>query len=136
MLRKIRFRPVLSVFFLVLVGCGKGDGFQSVSGSVTFGGQPIEEGAIQFFTAGPSPYPVAGAMIKEGKYMVPADHGLKPGNYGVRISSTIKAKNTGPAAEMNPFIAKELIPAHYNTQSTLSIDIAAGANDNADFHLK
>jgi hypothetical protein len=124
------------VLTLLLPGCNRDDSYQSVSGSVTFRGEPIRAGTIQFFTLGDRPVLFAGATIARGKYVVPMDHGLKPGKYLVRISSTERLPNTeGADPSMNPFRVRERLPSKYNTESALTIEFSAGKRGPFNFDL-
>jgi hypothetical protein len=106
-------------------GCGRGDGFGAVSGSVTFQGKPLEEGTIQFYTPDEPPTLAGGAAIVAGKFELPREHGLKPGSYLVRISSTERTEIPAKGGIAMPgFRTRERIPAKYNTESTLKADIA------------
>ena len=120
--------------FLFLVGCG-GDGRRSVSGEVTFAGEPVTAGNIVFL-------PVAGegskgaAEVIDGKYSIPSEQGLPPGNYRVKIRW---AKPTGkqiPSGDPGMLMDERLeaIPAQYNSASTLTAEITAGENKH-DFRL-
>jgi hypothetical protein len=125
---------VLLALIMLLVGCGSRDGYQSVSGSVTFRGGPLEQGTIQFFCTGEQPIPCGGAMIEKGRYQVPKEHGLKPGTYLVRISSTERVENQG-GDSMNPFLTRERIPSQYNAESKLTVEVRAGERGEFNFDL-
>lgn len=123
------------------VGCG--GNLASVSGSVTFDGQPVEEGEIRFIPAsnqgGQGSPQVAGATIAQGKYDVPADKGAVPGTYRVEIRAEKKtgkkilAVPPAPPGSMIE-ITEQFVPAKYNEQSTLTLEITAGSNSK-DFEL-
>jgi hypothetical protein len=122
----------------LLCGCSRGStGYEAVSGSVTFEGKPLNEGTIQFFTTDEHPTAVAGANIAGGNYKVPGDHGLKPGKYLVRISSTerVEVPPVSPHA-MSSFRVRERIPARYNTESTLNMEVSAGGSGSCNFKLE
>ncbi len=133
------------VLALGLSGCnGSGDGLprQAVSGTVTFGGQPLATGAIQFVPAGGMGAGggiVGGAMILNGKYSIPRDGGLIPGKYKVSINSG-NATGERPKAELGPGrvpnVAKELIPVKYNSGTTLEIEIKEGGSSALNFTLE
>src|SRR5688572_18410502 len=78
---------VAALVIAAFLGCGRSDGRQLVSGTVTFQGKPLDQGTIDFYAAGKSTVE-AGALITEGKYEIPADKGLLPGKYLVKIQST------------------------------------------------
>ena len=75
---------------LGLAGCGADTGGKRpVSGTITLKGQLLNEGTINF-AAKDSAGGFGGALIKDGKFAIPAQHGLTPGLYQVRISSPEK----------------------------------------------
>jgi hypothetical protein len=79
-------------------------------------------------------------IISDGKYSVPRDYGLPPGEYRVRITAS---RPTGKMAETNSFITEdtskvikdEFIPTKYNTASELTITIEPVAQATHDFPL-
>ncbi len=77
-------------------GCASGDGLprQEVWGKVTFDGQPLASGTIQFQPAGNNEGEVVsgGSVINGGSYRIKRDAGLVPGNYKVLIVSHVDAK--------------------------------------------
>jgi len=82
----IRFRWIVSVCALAAFGpgCGgSGDTLprQAVTGMVTYDGQPLKEGRINFTPSDPNAKdPVfGGAPIKDGKYTIDKEVGLVPG---------------------------------------------------------
>ena len=73
------------------LGCaGASDGLprQAVSGTVTFDGQPLAEGRIQFEPASAEAMTPAGGEIKDGRYSIPRDQGPTPGDYRIMITSS------------------------------------------------
>src|SRR5688572_7739159 len=84
---------------------------EEVNGKVTFKGQPLASGTIQFSAVAPATG-FAGGLISNGEYKVPAEFGLDPGSYEVRISSgdSKEVDTSVPPGESGP-PAKELIPA-------------------------
>lgn len=108
-----------------LPGCGSS---RSVSGTVTFKGELLEQGSIQFFAQNGPPGPSGGAMIRKGKYAMAGDHGLAPGAYIVQISSPVVDDKPGER-NMGDFpVTKERIPAEYNAKSTQVVEVTEGAN--------
>ena len=65
-----------------------GDGLprEAVSGTVTFKGEPLKAGTIQFLPSSPSEVTAGGAVIVDGKYAIGRSEGLVPGKYQVLIS--------------------------------------------------
>jgi hypothetical protein len=139
----MRIRPVVVLLLLLLGlplagGCGPGDGRVSVFGTVTYQGKPVPAGAITFLTTVGAPGPVCGDMIRDGRYDVPKTKGILPGTYRVMISYP------GPGGELTPEEiavgvsprAKELLPAKYNTETTLTAEVKAGQRNHLDFKLE
>lgn len=137
------FRMLPAIVALALVGCGGSeDGLdrQAISGLVKLDGQPLKNGLIQFFsTAGDgAATPQVGGPIADGAYEVPAEGGPVPGSYKVVISS-----DSGKAANLTDGMpggagtpSKELIPAKYNTQTTLTAEVKSPQSSSIDFELK
>lgn len=135
-----RALPAIAIF--ALVGCGgSGDGLdrQAIKGSVNLAGKPLAAGEIQFLPANDDgKTPPAGGRIAEGKYAISAESGPIPGAYKVVIHSdsgkgpALTGGMPGGAGTPN----KELIPAKYNTNSTLTADIKSGQAEPFDFDLQ
>jgi len=84
---------------VTVFGCGSRNplGRRAFSGRVTLAGKPLDQGTISFE---PQQQPgfAGGAVILDGRYEVPAEKGLPPGKYLVRIYSTEGGGVTQPAA--------------------------------------
>src|SRR5262245_15145756 len=99
-------------------GCGDdAGGRQAVSGIVTVKGKPVDEGMIDFIPVGGastgSKYTKSGAVIKDGKYTIPRNQGLIPGEYKVSISAPDKHHKLGGDELPGPTssrTSKNLIP--------------------------
>lgn len=123
-------------------GCGSQSGLErpAVSGAVLLDGKPIESGTISFVPAPGSKGPAAGGIIKTGKYSIADGNGAAVGTARVEIhSSKMTGKMIKVGSPMPPGTmieeTVEAVPAKYNTDSTLTVDIKAGANTH-DFDLK
>ena len=91
-------KSIVSAFLLVSViflpGCGKkSDGNVFVTGTVTQGGQPIEDARVTFIPEGGSGEAAGGPTDQEGKYVLTTSmgkegSGTKPGAYRVTVSKT------------------------------------------------
>jgi hypothetical protein len=122
---------------LTIAGCGGGSpqGRLAISGQVTFEGQPLDQGSIQFTPLDSESGISGGAIIQNGSYTIEAEKGLAPGKYRVRIFS---AEASGEAEEMpgmSEEAPKERIPAQYNVESTLEADVS-GDKTTFDFKLE
>lgn len=125
---------------LVCAGCGDASKrYHEVSGAISFKGEALADGTVQFFAVGEKPFLAGGAMIHDGEYRLPAEHGLRPGRYVVRISSPERVTpppNAGQDVMNVPFLSRERIPARFNTQSTLTIEVRSGERGEFDFALE
>jgi hypothetical protein len=120
---------------------------EPVSGKVSFEGQPVVKGNIQFIPAGSQATQV-GAMIKDGSYSIERAEGPVPGTYKVTINAPdptgqrVRPASSDTGAEApgdgkRAFaIPKDLIPRKYNVDSTLAVEVKAGAANTFDFDLK
>ncbi len=121
-------------------GCGPPNpqGRLAVSGKVTFQGEPLDQGTIQFTPLDRESGVSTGAMIRDGSYRVEAHRGLLPGKYRVRIfSAEAKAEGRVPKAPGMPAaVPKERIPARYNIKSTLEAPVTKDGENEFDFDLE
>lgn len=136
-MRAIAFGGVL-VVVAVCLGCGAKNGRQPISGSASFKGEPLNNATIQFFAVEGPPGPLCGALITNGQFNIPAEHGLDPGTYKVSISmpvpggeQTPEEKAAGASAK-----AKEGLPAKYNSATELRAEVKPGTPNNFEFKLE
>jgi hypothetical protein len=97
----------------------------AVSGNVTFDGNPLPAGRIQFQPIGTEPAPIAVGDIEDGKFSIDRSGGPSPGKYRVMITSRTTPKireGQEPGGSAKP--EAEKIPKQYNARSTLEVDIA------------
>jgi len=141
---EFRRQSVLFLISVVCVGCGEGDPLAakrgSVSGTVTFDGQPVEEGRITFTPVGTEGQ-LAGAEIKDGEYSIPLAQGPVAGQHKVSIVASRKTGEQREAPMPAPpgtkiEVKEEYIPPKYNRQTTLTADIEPGENTDVDFKLE
>jgi hypothetical protein len=120
-----------------MTGCDK-QPRTSVSGKVTFDGQPLPAGQIVFEPAGAGRLGIA--QISDGAYTMPAANGPTAGKYVVRITAT---RPTGRKAQagygndrknlVDQF--EQFLPAKYNDQSQLTTEVADAGAIVRDFTL-
>jgi hypothetical protein len=141
---------------LGVTGCGDDSGLgqrYSVSGSVTFNGQPVEKGQIAFVPVDLNKQRAANGFIQDGRYslttITPQD-GALPGDYKVTIVSkeadnsqvikTIMEKGGGARqAEVGKATAnaKDRIPAKYQLPETSGLTAKVEERSNTiNFTLK
>ena len=99
------------------IGCGSSGGDSrlpdrgEISGTVTLDGQKIDNGSITFFSEEDAARGIqASATIKDGKYEIL----VTPGTKKVKISQTVETK---------PNFFENMVPAKYNTKTTLEADV-------------
>ncbi len=112
----------------LVVGCSGEGASGEVSGTVTYDGKLVEDGAISFFPAD-GKGATAGSTIKEGKYSaskVPVGN-VKVSISGSKVVGKKKVYDTPNSPEMP--ITEELLPAKYNTKSELTLEVKRGANE-------
>lgn len=120
-----------------LTGCGGEEpAGNPVTGTVTFQGKPLDQGSIEFSPAA-GQGTMSGATITNGEYTIPAESGLKPGKYDVRISSveggaTVDPNEMPGEAKMT---AKERIPPEYNSKTTLTAEVKDSGENKIDFTI-
>ena len=117
-----RFVWVLTCLIVAcsILGCGKGSP-SSIKGQVTLDGKAVQNGDLVLRPMKGTEGPPVATKITAGKYEIARDKGLMAGNYLVLITAT--EKNA------------QVIPDKYNVGSSLTVDIAPGANDK-DFALE
>ena len=125
----------LSAFFLL--GCSPSEPLGQVEGRVTFQGQPVTEGTINFSSA--SGAGAESALGADGKYAVSTPvGGLPPGEYAVTIVPALYLDKSDPHT---PPVMEEKkapnIPEKYRRigGSPLRWTVVAGKNK-ADFDMK
>lgn len=117
---------------ILICGCGGGPKQFTVTGSVSYQGQPVADGEIVFADA-QGTGPTAAAKIENGKYTIHTTAGEKK----VRITAT---RETGKIVE-GAMGAKypqrvDLIPPQYNTATTLVRKVGPDGDLVLDFPLQ
>jgi hypothetical protein len=124
---------------VALAGCGATSTKQPVSGTVTWKGQPLETGMIRFLPQDGPARTEAVAVITQGRYAVPGEHGLDPGTYKVSVSSPDPKSGVipdAPPGERGGYPATERIPAKYNSQTQLTFEVRAGVPSTYDVAIE
>ncbi len=119
----------------LIVGCGGGPR-SAVAGKVTYAGEKVDQGGIVFLPAEEgSALLKATGQIHAGHYQFDRQSGPQPGKYRVEITWRKKTGNKVPGEGGHP--RDELvpgIPAKFNTESQLFVDVKPG-NNTFDFIL-
>src|SRR4051812_38366750 len=72
---------VLALALCSVSGCGRRSDKLPVSGEVVLNGAPLDGGSIRFTSVEGEKVVSSGAMVQNGQYEVPQQHGLLPGKY-------------------------------------------------------
>jgi hypothetical protein len=137
-----RFRPFLGLLCgcavaAGLAGCGGGPRRYGASGVVKWQGRPLDQGAITFLPLDPAQGSSGGALIKDGRYSIPARQGLLPGRYKVTVSSADPRKAPDPDAPPGPAgpLPKDRVKPKYNSQTELTAEVRAEGPNTFDFEV-
>lgn len=147
-------RGAAVAFLMVLAaGCGDSSGLPArykVSGTVTYNGQPVEKGEIEFRPDNLDTAQAATGEIKNGSYYLTTavdGDGALPGDYKVVIKSTevdlskAESNSKGGSFRQDDVAkankdAKKLVPAKYSLPETSGLTFKVEAKSNtADFPL-
>ena len=116
--------PQLMLLIVLVAGCSKGKPIGDVRGKVTLNGEPLAQGAVQFVPVN-GDTPTTGGLIRDGAFQVE----VPVAKQRVKISSnTVDKEKTPPNATADQIVMKSL-PAKYNSQSDITLDVVAGANE-------
>ena len=133
---------LLSLIFLT--GCKKGDGNIFVTGTITQGGQPLEDVRVLFMPDGNASGEGAGGRTdKDGKYVLTTTSGkegsgTKPGEYRVTLSKIVlewdgKSYRTEMSSDMTPRQVEDkktvhLLPAQYGSYAQTPLKATVTTN--------
>jgi hypothetical protein len=109
------------LFALVVLGCNRGPAVGTVKGTITLDGQPVDGGLIRLVPANGQSQP-ADCQVKGGAYSVTMPVGEKK----VEIYWTKTAGGPVDTATQGMEKVIPLVPAKYNTQTTLTYALEKG----------
>ena len=113
---------------LAAASCSSENALVAITGSVTLDGAALPDGDILFTPADPQ-FGGEAAKITAGAYQA----SVRPGKNKVQIRATRPVP--GKKGPMGEQLIEDYVPAQYNDQSTLSIDVSASQLKH-DFALK
>lgn len=130
--------PAAALWFCLCVavaGCSESPR-QSVEGTVTLDGQPLDKGDITFFPLAGSEGPAAGARVENGKFQVAKARGTFAGNFRVEIAKYEDIPGMFQAGKDGPIpVSGNVLPARYHEQSELTAEIKEGERNELLFEL-
>lgn len=146
---RLMFCTMAAAAVAVLPGCGGGvDGPERVpvEGTVTYAGEPIQEGKIRFI---PENGPVAVGQIENGRYKIDARGGVPVGDHRVAIEAFRPKPGAEPVdeelaqdfadMEAGDVLKEQFLPQQYSspTDTTLRATVEAGSGPiTKDFELE
>ncbi len=127
---------VHSICLLAFCSCNSGPERYSLSGQVSYDGQPVTDGEIIFSPLDDTTGIAASTIIRHGKYEIVRSAGPTAGKYDVDITGRrptgrlVRGEgSSGPIEAMAQYI-----PSAYNSETTLQVEIDSDRDD-LDFHL-
>jgi hypothetical protein len=130
------------------VGCGGAEDNlprEPIAGTVTFNGEPLKSGTIQFVPMAGKAGVSSGGMITDGGFQVSRDVGPIPGTYSVMIfgaggPGATTAPGEGPLREPKaagkPAAGVGQIPLRFNLKTELTAEVKPGGPNTYTFDLK
>jgi hypothetical protein len=135
-LERASWGGILLATSLILAGCAE-EKAAEVRGTVQLDGKPLETGSIQF-TALDGSVPTAGGGIKDGRYSVRVPlHKMTAMKVTLSSAKVVGTRKLFPDDPKSPEqkITAERLPAKYNEEGTLQLDVKPGLNEK-NFDLK
>src|SRR5262245_25830295 len=118
---------VVAVALTTLAGCGPIQ--VTVSGDVSYEGQPVDDGSVLFVPdGGGADATQVGASIHDGKYTIDEGRGLRPGKYKVQITWMKKTGKKFQGADGVEDEKVQVLPPKYNTETTQTAEVKRGSN--------
>ncbi|MDR0337672.1 MAG: hypothetical protein LBI18_11335 [Planctomycetaceae bacterium] len=116
------FFTLLLLLLSVSSGCSNNNpqGRIAVRGEVTFNSKPLEQGEILFLSIeGSTPTVATGSLIQNGKFSLPAEHGLIPEQeYCVQFRAVEEIPGTRKTNDpMEVVQTHDIIPPKYGVKS-------------------
>jgi hypothetical protein len=103
-----------------------------LGGTVTMNGKPIPDGTIRFMPVAAAAVPMAGADIKDGKYVANNRGGVPVGTHRIEIEAYRVAPNAVKPGQPTPPMTRgipriQYIPKRYNVGSQVQITVEPGS---------
>jgi hypothetical protein len=121
-------RLIVAGWLICCLGCNN-DGLVPVSGTVSWNGEPIEKGMINFFPTDASKRP-HGEKIVDGKFAFRAS----PGEKRVEIFADRPVGKPDPVMNLQRY--EQFIPTRYNEETELTASVASSGENSFDFALE
>ena len=130
-------KPLLFVLLLLaalpVAGCTRGNGRQTVSGTVALDGKPLDSGSINFRPVGGTAGNGSGGTIKDGEFKIAAAKGLSAGKYSVTVRAVRPTGRTIHDPQMGN--VPQLAPVRFREGAALEATVSAGGPNQFEFKL-
>lgn len=128
-LHKWTASAVVVLILVAQIGCGKaGPKVVTVSGTVTYDGQPLAEGTVYFKT--PETGAINSLPVKNGKFEGNAEVGER------RVEINAYRTKSQDFNGMKGEVKENLIPTRYNADSKLTATVTADGPNTFQFEVK
>ena len=124
-----------AVASLSVLGCGpkSPDGRYPVSGTVKFGGKPMDHGLVSFQPVDPNGKTSSAGAVKDGKFSISGTKNLYPGEYTVVVTCEEVSDEVETSTDElgKSYSAQKLVtyvPEDWGVFSTHTVTIKAGKN--------
>jgi hypothetical protein len=131
--RELATVGIRGAVLLLCCGCER-DGLVRVSGRVTVGGVPVENGTIAMRPV-KGDGPTAGALIVGGVYNLRVARGSN--RVEIQAYKTVGMMHSMEGDPTSPLVPKlvPILPAKYNAETTLTLDVTQ-SRDGVDFAIQ
>jgi hypothetical protein len=129
---------MLGFCLLILLGCSRATGRQSIEGTVTVDGAPLAEGSIVFLPQPGTKSPTAGGDVAQGRFRISPAGGAACGTFRVEITALRKTGKKVMDPQLNKMIdgTEQFVPAQYNRESKLTATVTEQGPNKFEFALK
>ncbi len=132
--RRLAATTLAAIALIGLVGCGGGADVAPVSGTVTLDGEPLANALVSFYPEEEGKRFSTGTTDASGHYELVYTNDQKGAAIGKHVVKITTATVQGEGGPARP--PKEKLPAKYNDDSTLTVDVTSGSNTGVDFDLQ
>ena len=121
---RLQFIPLQLLLLVSILGCGRTSDMPRaiVEGTVTYDGQPIEKGRIRFEPLPGTRGNLSVGVIDHGEYRIDDFGGVPVGKHRIELYSYDPNDPAGGPGGPPP---KQFLPAKYNYESTIELEIEA-----------
>jgi hypothetical protein len=123
---------------LISLGCSQSTKRQAIEGTVTLDGAPLATGSIVFTPHSGTKGPTAGSKIDQGRFSISQAGGTFFGTFRVDITAVRKTgrKVTGHFSGQMIDEIVQFVPARYNRESELTVEVTEKGPSQFEFALK